>query len=57
MEQYRGNAESRNPMPSVFRQELRRMYEVRDEPLPSRLEQLLLRLPDAAQPEHCRDDE
>jgi hypothetical protein len=52
MEQFRGNAESHNPMPSVFREALRRTYELSDEPLPSKLEQLLRRLPDATQREH-----
>jgi hypothetical protein len=37
----------RNPMPSVFREALRRTYEPNDEPLPPQLEELVLRFQEA----------
>ena len=49
MEQFGYIAAGRDPMPSVFRKELRRVYEIRDEPPPPRFEELLRRLPEAAQ--------
>jgi hypothetical protein len=51
MEQYKGSVESYNALPFVFREALRRTYELSDEPLPSKLEELLHRLPDATQHE------
>ena len=41
------NIAGRNPIPSVFREALVRTYETCDEPLSSRLEELLARLPQA----------
>ena len=37
----------RNPIPSVFREVLRRTYKPSDEPLPPQLEELLLRFQEA----------
>jgi hypothetical protein len=39
-----GDIDGRDPMPIVFGRVLRRTYELRDGPLPTRLEELLQRL-------------
>ena len=38
----------RNPVTSVFREVLRRVYEPRNEPLPPKLEELVRRFPEGA---------
>jgi hypothetical protein len=47
MEQFGRYVHRDNPILSVFREELRRRYELCDEPLPKRLEELVHRLADA----------